>query len=377
MIVRTVHLHACAAICLISISTAIAQFPGMPNRRQQELNAQYSEETGCKQGTAGDCDALGSYYLTFQHASGLDLIHFHIVGQCLLRRAAALKQHDSCANTPGMNCVDITAELQKELSWDTCQQGEVKPLSAEAAAGFAPNPNPGCSGTTAIEARNGGWQSPTSLSKNQTITIWIPPGNSGPQSWSVIDPGHRGANSAIGNGVPAGDGFIRPGFPEGALLVRGGDQVIRHFDKPDGILSFSAPPGQVAFIANDNYKNNGHPIPPGFGFYGNGFDDNSGSITVKWSLSPCPIPAIAQPVQPPPIKQGSVQIIPSGSCNQTGTQMFLFNGTDHLITAIVRRDINGVSGNITIALNPRINFPWGCTVGLDASQWSWNLISVQ
>jgi len=241
--------------------------------------------------------------------------------------------------------------LQKELSWAFCERGQIISVGGEAAApGFVPNPNPGCSGTAAIQARMAMWQSPTSLGKGQTVTVWVPPGANGPQTWGVIDPSNRGPNAATGNGVSAGDGFIRPGFPEGALLVRGADQVVRRFDKPDGILSFTAPPGQIAFIANDNYKYNGHPIPPGFGFYGNGFDDNSGSITVKWSLEPCPIAPSSQTEHPGPVIQGNVQIIPSGSCNQVGNEMVLVNGTARMITATIRRDVNGVPEDIILPL---------------------------
>jgi hypothetical protein len=294
----------------------------------------------------------------------------------LLHRAIALRQQDACISSPTPDCSPVTGKLQKELSMDACERAEIV-LTGDAAVGFVPNGNPGCSGTTAIQARTAIWQSPTSLARGQTVTIWVPPGPNGPQAWGVIDPGNRGLNSAAGNGVPAGEGFIRPGFPEGALLVRGADQVIRRFDKADGTLSFTAPPGQIGFIANDNYKNNGHPIPPGFGFYGNGFDDNSGSITVKWSLEPCPIAPVQQPVRPAPVAQGSVQIVPAGSCNQVGNQMVLINSTDRLITAIIRRDVNGASGNITIPLASHQSFPLGCTVGLDSSLWSWNILSVQ
>jgi hypothetical protein len=166
------------------------------------------------------------------------------------------------------------------------------------ATSYQPNYNPGCSGLSAIDARTAIWQSPTSISRGQTVTVWVPSAG-GIQTWHVIDHGHNDQNTAVGNGVVAGDGFIRPGFPEGALLVRGADQIIRSFAEPDGRFSFTAPPGQIAFIANDNYKWNNHPIPPGFGFYGNGFDDNSGSITVGFSLDPCPLPPLPQTTPPP------------------------------------------------------------------------------
>lgn len=275
------------------------KFPPSPAEEAQQMGG--DESSGCIDGSAADCEALGTSML---HApfTGFDTVHERVVGQCLLDRAAALKQQGMCNASSGSGCSAVAAKLQKDLSWGGCEGVQ----AVFVAAPYQPNNSPGCSGLSAIDARKEIWQSPTSISRGQTVTVWVPSPN-GFQTWHVIDHGHNDQNSAVGNGVVAGDGFIRPGFPEGALLVRGADQVIRSFAAPDGRLSFTAPPGQIAFIANDNYKWNGHPIPPGFGFYGNGFDDNSGSITVGWSLDPCPLPP-SPPTTPRPV----------AGCNQPG-----------------------------------------------------------
>jgi hypothetical protein len=92
-------------------------------------------------------------------------------------------------------------------------------------------------------------------------------------------------------------------------------------------------------------------------------------------LTPPPVPPPTK--NPPTQPQGDVRIVPSGSCNQVGNEMVLVNSTNRLITATIRRDVNGQSQNITVPLAANQRFPLGCTVGVDSSQWSWNLLAVQ
>jgi hypothetical protein len=75
---------------------------------------------------------------------------------------------------------------------------------------------------------------------------------------------------------------------------------------------------------------------------------------------------------------GDVRILPDGPCNPigAGTKIILANTTDNTVTATIRQDVNGVSGDIYVTVGPNQQSILGCTVGIDgASQWSWNLLS--
>jgi hypothetical protein len=83
------------------------------------------------------------------------------------------------------------------------------------------------------------------------------------------------------------------------------------------------------------------------------------------------------PPPPPPGRVGDVKIVPSGFCNQAGTQMTLVNNRSCSITAVITQDESGSSQNITKVLGPHQQVMLGSTFCMQASQWSWNLLSVK
>lgn len=224
------------------------------------------------------------------------------LSECIGNRGDYLKKIELYCNgtdSSSADCEEATTMVNSELSVARC---------FSVAHHYAPPPSPpapGCAGQVAVEARKDTWQAEIALEKGQSVTLDIPLfSDLTEQVWAVIDPDHRGQNTAVGNGVIAHDGFIAPDLQEGALLVRGSDLKIRSFTSPSGSMVVSVP-GVLYFIANDNYKNNNRVFQPGF--HGNGFDDNSGSITVRYYKYPCPMP-------PPP----KVPPKPSPACNQRG-----------------------------------------------------------
>ena len=337
------------------------------------LNKQLDD---CRNGAS--YSACLSYADTLQHqaeAGGDSRVSDE--AKCFVSRARSLNQLKfKCAGDPGSSpeCGNISHHLETDQSVYECQ----KPLNgAGVDIGVLTSSAPGCHGVLTVDAHNDSWQSVVSLEPGQKGRFYVPlaPNHQGIQMWGVIDPGNRGQNSILGNGVRAGNGFAAPGLPEGALLIKGGDGKIKTFDKAVGSVDISVP-GSVAFLANDTRGTDDHH-PIHIGFKGNGFTDNVGTITVNWVKLPCPVPAQAQPGHTSPAFRGDVRIVPAGLCNGAGNEMVLKNSTNHLITATIRRDLNGSGGSITVPLAAHGSFLLGCTFGLGAGQWSWNILSVQ
>jgi len=133
--------------------------------------------------------------------------------------------------------------------------------------------------STQVIASNPSWQNGPTVAAGQSVTLTLSAqGNGQPQAWGVIDPGNRGLNTAVGNGVPAGNGATAPGFQEGALIVKDGASQFHTFPSPIGSLTIGTP-GQVSFMAND-YGDPGQVIQ--FGFHGARFTDNTGQMVVDW-----------------------------------------------------------------------------------------------
>jgi hypothetical protein len=343
----------------------------------QDLAATLNKELAdCRSGASYSACLLYADTLQHQAVAGGDP-RVSDEAKCFQSRGLSLHQLTvKCADDQSSSdCSNLSRHLATDQSVDECQM-PVNGAGVDIAV--LTSAAPGCKGVLTVDAHNESWQSVVSLAPGQKGEFYVPlaPGPPGFQSWGVIDPGNRGQNTIVGNGVRAGDGFAAPGLPEGALLIKGGDGKIQTYDKPTGSVEISVP-GSVAFLANDTQGTNDHHVFH-IGFQGDGYADNFGTITVNWVKLPCPVPAHPQPApHVPPAPQGDVRIVPSGSCNGAGNEMVLQNSTDHLITATIRRDISGNSGNITVPLAAHGSFPLGCTFGPDASQWSWNILSVQ
>jgi hypothetical protein len=104
-----------------------------------------------------------------------------------MARALALRKQEICANARDQSCDSNDADLQNKYSATACagaanqadapykaleREAEAKRL-ALAARGIVVNNAPGCSGQASIQAHIDIWQSPFSLEKGQTGTVWI------------------------------------------------------------------------------------------------------------------------------------------------------------------------------------------------------------
>ncbi|QUP54619.1 hypothetical protein GO998_13190 [Ralstonia syzygii] len=126
--------------------------------------------------------------------------------------------------------------------------------------------------TVQVQAAIPDWQSSeVNLAPSETADI------SASGTWGVIDPRNPGNCGPGGEGIPAGKEFMLGGAPEGCLLVRDGSgNVVPYPSNGSGLKIHE--PGTISFIANDD------PNPPlGQGF--NGFNDNSGALTVTITVS--------------------------------------------------------------------------------------------
>lgn len=138
-----------------------------------------------------------------------------------------------------------------------------------------------------VSSRINKWQrTGLQLKANEVALIAVPQENQNgkivAQQWGVVDPQSRGFNGVEGNGVAAGDKYVAPGKPEGALLVSLADEKgsliansIQAF-QASGAIQVQGP-GEIQFIANDRA---GVSILEGMFATGHSYSDNKGQLIV-------------------------------------------------------------------------------------------------